>query len=579
MLRPQSAILLISLLLGIILPGCGGRGASVHYDGRLAAADSLLRDEPDSALAIITALPTDSLATEHDRAYRYLLLTQARYRAYVTATSDSDINRAVAYFAACRPLDREKLTRAYIYKGAVMDELGHPDSAMLYYKHAEATAAPDDYFNLGYVNMRIASLYTDQVSQDSISIIKYKYAIHYFSAINDTDYLIPCFGDLGAVCGVKYPDSSEYYLSHAIYLAQKYDSTKQYTYKSKLAGLYYYSYHDYKRANELAMDVFRHGKDYSLDGQYFYYAAWTYLKMRLLDSAMFILKETPKPKDAVDSMNMLHLEAEIAHVKNDALNFSSNMLQSREKEIQIMTNSQHDNLKVTETDFHRIKAEHLQLDATHKNKNLVFILIAFCCLTLLLAWFIIHQKTAIKRNIEEKKDVERMLSTTVSELKKQQQRQQELNELQGAVSELFGTRIDALNELYNCIKFKTKAENNNRLRTIIPLSSVVMGMNEDYQPLDVKLPNSFWMKMKSSVDGEFNGIMSYIEKSYPNLAEKELQLFCLLCANVPPQIIKLCMNYTNVKSVSNRINVIIKKKMGLKMTLDELISQYMKGEL
>ena len=32
-----------------------------------------------------------------------------------------------------------------------MEELGHPDSAMHYYKTAEATAAPDDYFNLAYI--------------------------------------------------------------------------------------------------------------------------------------------------------------------------------------------------------------------------------------------------------------------------------------------------------------------------------------------------------------------------------------------------------------------------------------------
>ena len=40
-----------------------------------------------------------------------------------------------------------------------MDELGHPDSAMIYYKTAEANAAPDDYSNLGFINLRIANLY------------------------------------------------------------------------------------------------------------------------------------------------------------------------------------------------------------------------------------------------------------------------------------------------------------------------------------------------------------------------------------------------------------------------------------
>ena len=135
------------LVLGATVTGCGG---AHRYDSRLTAADSLMRSNPDSALALVEGVSHDSLIREGDRAYRDLLLTQARYRCYITATSDSAINRALAYYRA-HPSEREKLTRAYIYKGAVMEELNHPDSAMLYYKHAEAVADPSDYFNLGYV--------------------------------------------------------------------------------------------------------------------------------------------------------------------------------------------------------------------------------------------------------------------------------------------------------------------------------------------------------------------------------------------------------------------------------------------
>ena len=167
-----SGILAIGMVLVAVVTGCG---RAPRYDGRLVAADSLMRSNPDSALAVVEGVSRDSLATEGDRAYHDLLLTQARYRCYVTATSDSTINRALAYYRAHQG-EQEKLTRAYIYKGAVMEELDHPDSAMIYYKHAEATAAPDDYFNLGYVKMRMGTLYRDHYSSDGKEIEKYEQA-------------------------------------------------------------------------------------------------------------------------------------------------------------------------------------------------------------------------------------------------------------------------------------------------------------------------------------------------------------------------------------------------------------------
>lgn len=152
---------------------------SPHFDSRLIVADSLMRDYPDSALAIVQAVTHDSLAGEGDRAYRDLLLTQARYKCYITATSDSDINHALYYFCH-HDNEREKLTRSYIYKGAVMEELGHPDSAMLYYKCAEATADERDYINMGQINTRIAALYRVYFANEEVCFDKYKTALHFY---------------------------------------------------------------------------------------------------------------------------------------------------------------------------------------------------------------------------------------------------------------------------------------------------------------------------------------------------------------------------------------------------------------
>ena len=120
-------VILLTMVLVVGVTGCGG----ARYDGRLVAADSMMQAYPDSALALVSAVSTGSLATEGDRAYRDLLMTQARYKAYqdIHASDDSAITRAMAWYRA-HSGERERLTRAYLYKGAVMQELGHVDSAM-----------------------------------------------------------------------------------------------------------------------------------------------------------------------------------------------------------------------------------------------------------------------------------------------------------------------------------------------------------------------------------------------------------------------------------------------------------------
>ena len=145
------------LLMLVLVAGVTGCDGLRRYDARLVRADSLMQPDPDSALAIVGAI--DSLAGDANLAYRDLLLTQARYKCYVdiTAGDDSAITRAMAWYSA-HGGEREKLTRAYLYKGAVMQELGHVDSAMYYYKTAEVTADPKDYANLGKIHTRIAAL-------------------------------------------------------------------------------------------------------------------------------------------------------------------------------------------------------------------------------------------------------------------------------------------------------------------------------------------------------------------------------------------------------------------------------------
>ena len=150
------------------------------------------------------------------------------------------------------------------------------------------------------------------------------------------------------------------------------------------------------------------------------------------------------------------------------------------------------------------------------------------------------------------------------------------NSIDASVTELVNLRLLAIQELYQSIRIRTDDEA--RQRKIIPLSSFLKSMHERRAFLRLELKDSFWEKMSSSVDGEYNGIFSYVKNHYPELTQRELDYFCLLCSGISPQIIMLCMNITNAKTVTNYRSQIM-KKMGLDMTFEDFIDKYIAGEI
>ena len=556
-------------MLVALVTGCGG---AHRYDERLVKADSLMQPDPDSALATLTAI--DSLTGEGNLAYRDLLMTQARYKCYadITTADDSAITRTMDYYRA-HSGGREKLTRAYLYKGAVMEELGHIDSAMFYYKTAEANAGPKEYYNLGYSKMRIADLYNKQYSQNDAAIIRLKDAIKNFEHINDTTFLISCYGTLGAISGVKHPDSTVLYLNKAIELAQHYDPPRQYTYKSKLAGLIYYHDQDYPRANRLAMDVFKNGREDCLEYQFYYYATMTYLKMGLIDSAKYMLANTPPPIDAVDSMNWYNAVAEIAKAEDNHISYGENAVKSSDLTSDILAESKEKQLVEAEQVFNMQQIVKKEQAIKSRSHTLSVTLAVLAILLVLLIGFL-HRRLKLKE--KERQFMEQELKATITSLRERLKQQMDNNN--SNISALVKCRLEAFQELFDSIRFKAKREENSKKRSIVTLRGVLSGIGEHYQLMNVQMGDSFWEKLRTSVDGEFNGIVSFVEQRYPSLTPRDIRIFCLLCTNVSPQIIKICMNLTNVKTVSNYRGKIM-GKIGLDMTFNEFILKYLNGDL
>ena len=565
MLRTYHIPLLVVLVA--LFMGCG----RARYDARLVQADSLMWTAPDSALATLAAI--DSLAGEANQAYHDLLTTQARYKTYadITASDDSAITRAMDYYRG-HSGQREKLTRAYLYKGAVMEELGHVDSAMYYYKTAETTAGTKDYFNQGYSRMRIAALYESQHSQNDSNITRLKVAIHCFRHIGDTTFLISCYGMLGSLSGMKYPDSTERYLNRAIELAQRFDPPRQYTYKSKLAGLFFYHYMDYPRAKALAMDVMRNGSKDCLEYQFYYYATISFLKTGQLDSAKYVLSRFPAPIDAVDSMNWFDAMAEVAQAEGNLVDYGKYAVKSRELTSQILARSQEKQIVETEKEYSKQQILNNGLTARRHSHILAIVLIVVTALLVMIIWIL---RKRLRTKDQERQHVENELNSVIDALNVKLER---IGNINASASALVKERMDAFQELFDTIRFEAKREENSKKHRIITLRNIMSELGGQYAMMKVEPGDSFWEKIRSSVNGEFNGIVTFVEKRYPQLSDRDIRLFSLLCTNVSPQIIRLCMNITSARTASNYRGQLM-KKMGLDTTFNEFIEKYMKGML
>ena len=620
MKRWPVVILVILLVLGAVVPGCRH---VPQYDSRLTAADSLMRINPDSSLALLESLNSSpargevarsdggggvapargevarsdggggaTLTTPADRAYYGLLLSQARYKAYVTATSDSDINRALDYYKK-HPAEREKLTRAYIYKGAVMEELGHPDSAMFYYKHAEASAAPDDYFNLGYSNMRIAKLYQSLYTNDSAVLARMKMATDYFTIINDTNYLITTIGVQGALYD---SDSTEHYLEKAIFLADAIKSPKKFIYQSKLAGYYFYK-EDYTAAKNLAMDIILNGADECDEGQFYYYAARSYIQLNLLDSARWVMSMIPLPIDAVDSFNHYQTLAELSKATQKWSDYVQYNEVAKEIDNRIMETSRASKLTETELKYEAYQLKNAADEHLVRTIGLVLLgaVVLFTVVVAIIRSRIRYYRNQLDANRQE---LEKLIADIdVSRLQLEKEREKyslqlakKDNELAAVSKKRYGQdainkqvsnivryRLAALNELYQNIRI-TSVRDDGYKRSLL-LVSTIRELYEKKGILHTLPKDSFWKNLRLSVDGEFEGIVSFVESNYPNLTEKDMQLFLLLCAGLPNQIIKMCMKYTDDTTVSKRKKKLMTEKFGLDVKLDKFIQMYLDGQL
>ena len=529
--------------------GCDGLR---RYGARLVRADSLMQPDPDSALAIVGAI--DSLAGDANLAYRDLLLTQARYKCYVdiTAGDDSAVTRAMAWYRA-HGGEREKLTRAYLYKGAVMQELNHVDSAMYYYKTAEVNADPKDYANLGQINTRIAALYLDYYADMQICYDKNYQALRYYKLTGNKSLQLNSMLNMASCSGVMHKDDAERLLNQATELAiELNDSSNYYLCQELMCRQLSYEGKSIPRAKQIAMHCLNDYRDY-IDHDLLLDLADIYAYSGMLDSARYYLDlvtvnpgmtnpEQVKTREYFILSRITLLEGDTAlskHYDMLAHQVSDSILNSSHR-YQIQQIENENNFEQNENRVRTI----------HDLHWLVIGIIALAILAFLL-FAIYHYR---------KMNYVKALTQELQHAKIN--RHEQLLEQLDTHNHVIGQFVKNMVSFMQTLMESSEKDGPTTLRQRVKegLGSITTG-------------DDFWDALRAHVDLTHDGLISRIAED-PGMTSKDLKFIELCCCGFDYVEISIIMGYTPRYVLNKR--KLIAKKMGLQVPLLDYLNDQKK---
>lgn len=559
---------LIYIVLGIasmlgLLAGCRSE-KTPSYDERLSAADSVLRhNDPDSALRLLSDIDGGRLPSAADRAYHALLLTQAQYRCYVDITSDSTIDVALDYYQRHAD-EQEKLTRAYIYKGAVTEELGYPEVAMTCYKQAVSAAAPNDHFNQGYAKMRIGSLYRDNLVMDSVDITYLKQALLHFKQVPDSFYTAQCLSTIGgSYAAYNQTDSALLYLEQAVELAKimRLKPLEQST-LIYLADLKMFSndIQGIEEAKTIALSVLNNEfcpkdrRDHLL-----LVSAYTLAKLNKANLANKYLSQIDKNQLSDNLLVLYHdCQAEIARCHGDINQFQYHFKQADNLADSLLANDTQRQLRDIEAKYDNeiLRYEKLKYK-TNWQLLMMGSLLAISLLTIALL-MITRKSVRRKRQITANESTIERLKNDTAQLSSQLAENHAMSEgLKATISHQINT-FTQLVELHYTLFTRNPKKFDRLFR----------------QAYDMSQPDqSFWAGIRSYADSTHNGIITRTLEKFPSVSENDARFMSLCCCHLPTTVIMVCMGYNDVHSVYNKKHR-IEVKLGDNQRFDDYILSF-----
>lgn len=533
--------LLLAIASGLVLCQSCNNGTP-RYDTRLIHADSLLQEhEPDSALLLLSAIDGATLPAANDRAYHALLLTQAQYRCYADITSDSTINVALDYYQR-HSHERDKLTRSYIYKGAVTEVLGAPERAMTYYKQAVSVAPADDHCDLGYALLRIGCLYRDFLVTDSSDVTTIKQALYHFEHMPDSAYILHCLSCIGSSYIDVNDDSALVYLERADTLAKAIgDKYLEITNLRYIADLKIDS-HDPSVVNQVKnTSLASLASDYCPPEERTHLlliAAHMLAKLNRADSASLYMDQV-NTDSLSDGLCILYnlTKAEVALCHGNVGQYQYYYERADHISDSLERNDTQRQLREVEAKYDN---EVLRNKSQTYKSNWIVSLLGTALFAVALLAVIMAMRRRLKqhqRQVEESMmTIERLRADAATLTSQLGEHQAMSDELKQAIQDQIGLFTQLVE------KHVTQYANSpNRFSKAFA------------QAYLSKQPDSrFWKALRTYVNARYNDIIDTSLATYPSLNETDVRYLALYCCNLPTSVIMACMGYKEAHSAYNK---------------------------
>ncbi len=306
------AAMIAKRLIGIIVvgamllfAGCSGDG----YTPELHTLDSIINENPDSALRLIDSLSTEAKSWAKSQRMRHSLLTlKAQNKAYLPFTSDSLARDLVSYYDS-HGTPNDRLLAHYLL-GCVYRDLDEAPRAVECYldavNQADTTATDCDYNTLTVAYSQLAKLYHQQLLLTN-EINAWKNASRFSYLDKDTAYAI---GQTEKIAGIyilmNKKDSAELILKEAQRLYTEYGYLQKALQASLPLLFMYVKTSD--RLSEAKQLMNRFETESTLfdsnhelppsKRQYYSYKGQYYERIGLLDSAEYCYRKIYRPNMA-----------------------------------------------------------------------------------------------------------------------------------------------------------------------------------------------------------------------------------------------------------------------------------------
>ena len=583
------------VVLALALACCNG-GSDTATMRELLAIDSLLSKARQYELA---QQRLDSLHpggfNQAERAYYSLLLTQSHYKNYIDDTTDAVINEAVDYYE--HHGDREKYTRALLYRGCVYQMMGDAEKAIASYKDAENAAEEDDLENKAFAKLRLATLYADNSNYADLKIRKYKEALDLYNQLGDKHYQIVCLTDMGGYYR-SLPDkrdSALYYINQAIQLSEaEHENWFLFQNLYQRAEMYCLLTKEYDKARVDILKAIAAGKDEIDHPRAHYVAAETYLNLGRPDSALYYLNHVPASgmmaNHTSDTVMYCRLMSEIAKANKDWNQFTTYYERANEMADSILVANVNKNYLAIEKKYD-IQLEELKKVKSESRTRGAILLAALLALLALgvtfLAW---RYRSRLKQKETEFELLRTDLDASLASLEQMRATiSTQEQELKAAQDELRGNEARMGEEL---AALEAKQRKSDEMRSIVDNQIQVIRqlLELSYQPNETNftrkfnevmtLPvegaiptDSYWNNLHSLTNELHRGVLDEAQRiAGGTLNDSEMNFLALYCYGFSRTVIMICMKYSSLGTVSNK-KIQIAKKLGVN-NLDDFVNNY-----